>query len=320
MIAPQLPTPAGIRGARERLRPHLPETPLVRSELLSQRLGADIWLKNETVSPIASFKARGALNALLSQPAGWTGAVTSSTGNHGQGVAWAARRLDRLAHVFLPDPPNPAKRRMIESLGATVHIGGADIDEAKGLALDFAAARSLVFVDDGEDLAVMEGAGTVGLEVGERLDQVDAAFVPMGSGSLAAGFAAALKGAGTSPGVKVVAALSEGSPAMGLSWRARAPVSRPVATLADGLGCRVPARLALDAILATVDGVELVPDAELLAAVRRLAVDGHLLAEPSAAAGLAAALRVPPPAGSRVVIVVTGANVTLAQLEAVFSH
>src|SRR5262245_50723528 len=123
----RLPHPTGIERARAALRAHLPETPLVRSELLSRALGAEVWLKNETVSPIASFKLRGALTALLRTRHGRAAgdAVTSSTGNHGQGVAYAARAVGAAAHVFLPHGANPAKRRMIEALGATIHEVGA---------------------------------------------------------------------------------------------------------------------------------------------------------------------------------------------------
>src|SRR5918999_3849638 len=190
-----LPTLTGIREARDASRSYLPETPLLRSELLSRALAADVWLKLETVSPVASFKARGALTALLRARRRGTldAAVTSSTGNHGQGVAFAARILGVPAHVFMPDPPNPVKRRMVEAFGAEVHLAGHDIDVAKDAAQYFALERGLPLVDDGESLDVMEGAATVGLEIAERLDAVDTVFVPMGSGNLAAGCAVALK-------------------------------------------------------------------------------------------------------------------------------
>src|SRR4249920_1103939 len=100
----RLPHSTGVDRARAAIRAYLPETPLVRSELLSRALSAEVWLKNETVSPIASFKLRGALTALLRarESGGAAAAVTSSTGNHGQGVAYAARATGVAAHVFLP--------------------------------------------------------------------------------------------------------------------------------------------------------------------------------------------------------------------------
>ena len=111
----ELPTLAGIEEAEGRVRPHLPETPLVRSELLSRALSAEVWLKLETVSPIASFKLRGALSAISrARDAGsLSGVCTSSTGNHGQGIAYAGKLLGIGAHIFMPRPINPVKA-MIE--------------------------------------------------------------------------------------------------------------------------------------------------------------------------------------------------------------
>jgi threonine dehydratase len=312
----RLPHATGVERARAALRPHLPETPLVRSELLSRALGAEVWLKNETVSPIASFKLRGALTALLRAREGGAGgdAVTSSTGNHGQGVAYAARAAGVGAHIFLPLGANPVKRRMIEALGATIHEGGADLDEAKADAERFAAARGLLFVDDGESLDVMEGAGTVGLEVAERLPEIDVFYVPMGSGTLAVGCAVALKS--LHPRARVVAVQAKGSPAMVESFHARRAIERAVDTVADGLVCRVPARLALEGLWTWVDDAVAIPDPVLLQALRALVEHGHVLVEPAGAAALAAAwsargdLR-----GKRVVLVLTGSNVTMPVLE-----
>jgi threonine dehydratase len=316
----RLPHPTGIERARAMLRPHLPETPLVRSELLSRALAADVWLKNETVSPIASFKLRGALTALLrAREAGTTAeAVTSSTGNHGQGVAHAARTVGVSAHIFLPRGANPVKRRMIEALGAIIHEGGADLDEAKADAQRFAASRSLLFVDDGESLDVMEGAGTVGLEVAERLPEIDALFVPMGSGTLTVGCAVALKG--LQPRARVVAVQSSGSPAMVESFHAHRAVERAIDTVADGLVCRVPARLALEGLWTWVDDAVSVPDSALLRALHALVEHAHVLVEPAGAAALAAAWAGRADLhGQRVVLILTGANVMMPVLEEALS-
>jgi threonine dehydratase len=109
-----LPTLAGIEEAEGRIRPHLAETPLLRSEILSRAMNADVWLKLETVSPIASFKLRGALAVLsrAQEASGLSSACTSSTGNHGQGVAYAARHLGLAAEIFMPEAPNPVKQAM----------------------------------------------------------------------------------------------------------------------------------------------------------------------------------------------------------------
>ena len=316
----RLPHLSGIERALVALRAHVPETPLVRSELLSRALDAEVWLKNETVSPIASFKLRGGLTAVLRarETGAARGAVTSSTGNHGQGVAYAARAVGVPAHIFLPRGANPVKRRMIEALGATIHEAGADIDEAKAAAQGFAASSGLLFVDDGESLDVMEGAGTVGLEVAQRLPGIDVLFVPMGSGTLAVGCAVALKSLQSS--ARVVAVQSSGSPAMTESFHARRAVERPIDSLADGLACRIPARLALEGLWTWVDDAVAVSDASLLMALRALVEDGHVLVEPAGAAGLAAAwIRRHELRSRRVVLVLTGANGTVPVLAAALS-
>ena len=293
-----------VERAAERLAPYARPTPLVRSLLLSRDLDCDLWVKNETVSPIASFKWRGALNDLL-RDSNARAVVTSSTGNHGQGVAWAASMLRVPAHIFLPLGANPTKRAKIELLGATIHDVPGDLDEAKIVAIDFARREGLRFVDDGESEGVIEGAGTIGLEIARELERVDVVYVPMGSGSLASGIAMAM------PDARVIAVQSSGSPAMVESFHARRAVERPIEGIADGLACRIPARLALDLLLEHVDDAVLVSDEELLAAARQMLLGAHVLVEPSGAAGLAAALRDRESLrGKRVVVIATGANVT----------
>ena len=289
------------RAAAGRLRPYANPTPLVRSLLLSAQLGCDLWVKNETVSPIASFKWRGALNDILREPT--TSVVTSSTGNHGQGVAWAARVAEVKAHVFLPGGANPVKRAKIELLGATIHDAGEDLDDAKRHAMQFAREEGLRFIDDGDSAGVIEGAGTVGVEIAQELGHADVVYVPMGSGSLAAGVGMAM------PDARIVAVQAKGSPAMVESFHARRAIERPIDTIADGLVCRVPAQLALDALLEHVDDAITVSDDELLAATRAMILGAHLLVEPSGAAGLAAVMK-HDLRGKTVVVIATGANVT----------
>jgi threonine dehydratase len=316
-----LPTPEGIEEAEGRVRPYLPETPLLRSEVLSRAFSAEVWLKLEAVSPIASFKLRGALTAISrAREAGEPVSVcTSSTGNHGQGIAYAARLLGLPADVFLPEAPNPVKRAMIATFGARIHEVGHDLDAAKAEAQAFARNAGALFVDDGESLDLMEGAGTVGLEAARALDDLDVVFVPMGSGTLASGVATAVKA--HHPAAKVIAVQAKGAPAMVESFHAGRPVERPAASTADGLICRVPAERALAAILATVDDALLCSDEALLAGLRTLAECAHVLVEPAGAAGLSAAWAGHGAlTGKTIVLVLTGANVTEEQLSAALAQ
>jgi len=304
------PTFAGVERAAERLQPHMTPTPLYRSESLSRAFDGDVWLKLETATPIASFKLRGALNHLsVAAAAGpLRSAVTSSTGNHGQGVAYAARLLGTKADIFLPDGCPLVKQTMIRLFGATLHVGGSDIDDAKERARAFCATAGGEFVDDGESVPLIEGAGTIGREIGAALADVDVVFAAMGSGSLAAGTALGMKG--VQPRAKVIAVQSEGAPAMVESFHAKRAIERPVDSLAESIVCRVPAATALAALIRHVDDALLVSDREILAALHTLLAWGHVLVEPGAAAGLAgawsrrAALR-----GKRIVLVLSGANV-----------
>ena len=314
--AVQTPSFDGILKAAARIQAYGGATPLIKSELLSKALDADIWLKIETASPIASFKMRGAFNALLAsrEVSVLRRAVTSSTGNHGQAVAFAARALGVPADIFLPENPNATKRDKIAAFGATLHVGGHDIDEAKQRARHFCEKTNGAFVDDGESIHVIEGAGTIGVEVGNALSDIEWVFVPMGSGSLVSGVAAGLKG--SQPDTRVVAVQSDGSPAMVDSFHARRAVERPVNTIADCIMCRIPAMTALGAMLRYVDDAIVVSDATLLSAVHSLAADAHVLAETGAAAALAGAWHLRSEIrGKRVVILVTGANIPIDHLK-----
>jgi len=312
-----LPTLAGIEEAEGRIRPHLAETPLLRSEILSRAMSADVWLKLETVSPIASFKLRGALAVLsrAQEASGLASACTSSTGNHGQGVAYAARLLGLAAEIFMPEAPNPVKQAMIEAFGGRVHAVGHDLDAAKAEAIAYAAGNGALFVDDGESLDLMEGAGTLGLEAARALPDIDAIFVPMGSGTLATGVATAAKA--LQPEVKVIAVQAKGAPAMVESFHAGRAIEMPAKSTADGLICRVPAERALAGLLANVDDAMTRSDEQLLAGVRTLIDCAHVLVEPAGAAGLAAAYAGRGAlTGKRIVLILTGANITEDQLTA----
>ena len=303
----ELPAIGGVVRARREIRPWIDESPLVRCELLSRMLEADVWIKNETVGPIASFKLRGALTHLL-RARDLKGAVTSSTGNHGQGVAYGARLLGVPSHIFLPAVNNPVKRAMIEAFGATLHEVGEDIDAAKAAARDFAAQEGLEFIDDGESLDMMDGAGTVGLECAERLDAIDWIFVPMGAATLFTGVATAVKA--LQPGCRAVAVQAKGAPAMVESFHAGRAVEAPIDTVADGLACRIPATRALTGLIALADDAMTVSDGTMLKAVRSIAECAHVLVEPAGAAALAGAWeRRADFRGRRVVLLLSGANI-----------
>lgn len=309
------PTIEGIRAAAERIRAYVPETPLVRADVLSDKLGADVWLKNETVTAVASFKIRGALNTMLAARSQAVREVgTSSTGNHGQGVAYAGMLLDIGVNIFMPKPINATKAAKTALYGATVHECDGDIDEAKEHGVRYCAEKGASFLDDGNDPSVMEGAGTVALEIAGQLDNVDYLIVPLGGGNLSAGCATALKA--LQPKAKVVSVQAKGSPAVTRSFHAREKQEHPSApTVAEGLVTRVPPELALQVLWGRLDDAWLADDELLLSSVHTLASSAQVLVEPAGAASLAGLwmhrdqLR-----GKRVVLILTGANLTMDQL------
>ena len=305
----------GIAKAADAIRPYLAPTPLLHSELLSRVLDADIWLKYETMTPIASFKIRGALNAAMqAKQAGASGLVTSSTGNHGQGVAYAARLLGMSADIFLPKPANPVKAQMIEAFGGRVHEFGDDFDIAKLASIEFADEQGHPFVNEGEAIDVMEGAGTIAYEIANQLEDIDLLLVPLGGGNLSAGCVTAMKA--MQPEAGVISVQSKGSRAVTDSFHAREMLERPIDTIADGLVTRVPAGLAMSVLWRLLDDAWLVTDELLLAATHSLMASAHVLVEPAGAASLAGACEHREQVqGKRVVFILTGANISTELLQ-----
>ncbi len=309
------PTRVGVEAALAVVRPHMAETPLVRSEILSRAFDADIWLKNETASPIASFKLRGALCDLVRarERGAPAGVVASSSGNHGQGVAWCARRLGGAADIFVPEGTNALKRGMIAAFGGRVHEVGADIDYARAAAIRHAEEGGLYFVNDGISLDVMEGAATLALEVAQALDEFDDLVIPTGGGNLAAGCASLLSE--MRPGARVIAVQPAAAPVIVQSFREGRALEVPGESVADGLVSRETVPFAFEVFCRHVAEGWLCGERDILAAVHALAESAHMLAEPSGAAGLAAAwahresLR-----GRRVVLAITGGNCSMPQL------
>jgi len=301
-----LPTSKDVLAAAERIRSHVPVSPLFLSPGLSDLLGAEVWIKADCVSVLSAFKLRGALNHLLAAPPA-EAAVTSSTGNHGQGVAYAARLLGRRSDVFVPETSPLNKREAIRRFGATLHVHGRDLDDAKDKARAFAADRNLPFVDDGESPHVIAGAGTIGLEIGNALPDADLVYAPAGAACLASGTALGLKAAGAA--ARVVAVQSAQTPCMVRSFHARRAIEHPVTTICDCLNQRIPPGLSLAAMIANVHDAIEVDDRDCLAAMHSALAVAHMLIEVGTAACLAGAwARRRETAGKKLVLLFSGAN------------
>ena len=315
------PTLADVLAAARRLEGIARRTPLERSPWLSEQAGTDVWLKLETAQRTGSFKLRGACNAIASLSAGERarGLVTASAGNHGQGVALAASLVGARALVFVPADAPEAKKRRIARWGAELREVEGGYDEAHHAAQAHAARTGAAFVHAFSDPAVVAGQGTVGLEIVQELPEVRTIVVPVGGGGIAGGIGVVARAMGS--GVRVIGVQTEETAAMHASLSAGRLVSPPYGpTLCEGLSGDVDERsLALAAEV--VDGVVLVTEAAVRRAMRRLFQEEGIVAEGSAAVGVAAVLegaidRIGGPAA----VVLTGSNVDGARLAGILAE
>lgn len=295
-----------IEKAARSIDPVFLNSPQYADEQLSAALGRQLVVKVETANPLRSFKGRGTdlfVSRLGSVPA----IVCSSTGNFGQAMAYAGRRRGIAVEVFVPANVNPVKLARMQSFGARVTVAGADSAASETAARDHAAATpGCVYVEDGKEPAIAEGAGTIGVEL-LRAGPFDTVVVPVGDGALITGIACWIKH--HAPNTRIVGVCASGAPSMALSWRAGKPVSTERSdTIAEGIEVRVPVPESVARLIALVDDMVLVDDDDLLQAMRLAAQTLGLLLEPSGAAGLAA-IRVHDLPGDRLATVLTGSNV-----------
>jgi threonine dehydratase len=306
---------ARIEEAARTIDPVFLNTPQYTDAQLCAALGRNIVVKVETVNPLRSFKGRGTECFMARVAAGADGAtvVCSSTGNFGQAMAYAGRRRNIRVEVFVPENINPVKLARMRSFGAHVTATGADSAAAEAAARDRVAASDYIYVEDGKEPAIAEGAGTIGIEL-LQAGSLDTIVLPVGDGALITGVARWVKH--HAPKTRIVGVCASGAPCMALSWRAGKPVSTERSdTIAEGIEVRVPVPESVARLVALVDDIVLVDDDDLLQAMQLSAETLGLLLEPSGAAGLAA-IRVHDLAGDRLATVLTGSNLRPEHLRA----
>ncbi|MBY0336170.1 MAG: serine/threonine dehydratase [Acetobacteraceae bacterium] len=298
------PDRAAIAAAHQRIAGDIRRTPILR-------LRDGLELKLELLQVSGSFKPRGAFNRMRAAGLPGAGVIAASGGNHGAAVAFAARALGARAEIFVPELASPAKRALIEGLGARLIVGGATYDEARQASEARAAGTGALLVHAYDQAEVLAGQGTVAREWAEQSPGLTHLLVAVGGGGLIGGMAAWLREGGPS----LVAVEPEGCPCLSVALREGRPVPAPVGGLAaDSLGARQVGALMfpLAAGLHAEGRLEpvLVPDGAIRAAQRHLWAEARLVAEPGGAAALAALLsgRWVPPEGARVGVLVCGAN------------
>jgi threonine dehydratase len=315
------PTIQDIRDAQERLRPHIRHTPLLRAEKIERAVGCQLYLKPETLQITGAFKIRGALNKALSLPREKiaNGIIATSSGNHAQGIAHAARMLGVKAMLVVPVTTPKIKIENTKALGAEVVLFDGDTAARWKRVCEIAEENKYVAVHGFEDPLVMAGQGTIGCEILEDLEDVDTVIVPLGGGGLISGIATAIKE--TKPSVRIIGAEPALTPKYFQSRINKERTSLPLKnTIADGLRISVPGQNPYPIIEKYVDEIVLVEDEHIVAGMRALARDAKLIAEPAASIGvgalLAGAVKVRP--DEKVCTVLSGGNWDLHDLAEVY--
>lgn len=286
-------TLSDIEAAAERIRGAVRRTPLFAPAPAASRApGCALHLKLENLQLAGSFKARGAANTALSLPpeALRRGLVTASGGNHGLGVAAAAKAAGIPAAIYLSTNVSPDKIGRLERFGAEVIVEGAVWDDANALALERAERDGRTYVHPFAQDSVIAGQGTVGLELFEDLPDIETAVIAIGGGGLISGAATALKA--RNPGIRVIGVEAEGAPTLKKSNEAGALVTLDeITTRVATLAPRRSAQVNLDIISRLVDDIVLVSDEEMAEAAGWLWSECAIAAELAGAAGMAAVLQ-----------------------------
>src|SRR5215203_2913294 len=315
MIASDISIDA-FRQAHEHVKEHAHHTPLMGSRSLSEASGFNAVLKAESLQRTGSYKIRGPLNKLahMDEAEKRAGVICSSAGNHAQGVALAAALHRVRAVVVMAENATPSKIEATRAYGAEVVLHGSIWDEANEKALELLRDRGLTYIHPFDDLDLIAGQGTLGLEIVQDWPDVDAVIVPIGGGGLIAGASMAVKG--HNPNIKVIGVESSDGPAMQRSVQAGRLETIDCHTIIDGLRVRRAGELNFSVVQRFVDDIVTLPDRDIFDAMIWVMERCKLVVEGAAAAPVAALLHglVRLPAGSRVAVVLSGGNLNLDQL------
>lgn len=317
-----LPSLEQIRDAQGVLSRYMPPTPQYSWPLINQRLGAEVWVKHENHTPVGAFKIRGALLYMewiaRTQPK-LKGVIAATRGNHGQGVAMAARLHGVACVIVVPHGNSVEKNRAMVAQGAELLENGQDFQESLEYARALAGERGFTMVDSFHERLVM-GTATYALEFLQAAPPLDRVYVPIGLGSSICGVSAARNALGLT--TEIVGVVASGSPSYALSFMQHKIVEAPSRTaIADGLACRTPNSSAMETIWENVARIVEVSDAEIEAAMRAIYHDTHNVAEGAAAAALAGAIKERDRnGGKRIGVVLTGGNVDAGVFARVLSE
>jgi len=304
--APGLPE---IERARERLDGVARVTPVFPSETLSRLAGRPVRLKAENLQRTGSFKMRGAYVKLssLEPEHREAGVVAASAGNHGQAVAWAARELGAEARIFMPQDSPMAKVDATRNYGAEVELTGPALEETLATALAYVEETGATFVHPYEDMHVMSGQGTIGLELSEQVAELETVVIPIGGGGLASGISLALRA--VRPGLRLVGVQAAGTRPGGSGY-----------TIADGIAVKEPGELTMSILDETLDDIVVVEDEQIAEAIVLLVERTKLVVEGAGAASVAAILGGLAGGSGPVLALLSGGNIDASLMVQVMRH
>jgi threonine dehydratase len=313
---------AEIRTAMDRIRDSIYLSPCARSEYFSQLTGNSVYLKLDNLQRTGAFKARGALNKLLTLTAEERsrGVIAASAGNHAQGVAYHAGRHGIRAEICMPLTTPLIKVSATKSYGAEVILHGANYDEACEEAVRRSQQFGMTFVHPFDDEVVIAGQGTMGLEILQQVPEIEAVIAPIGGGGLIAGVACAVKA--TNPHVRIIGVQPARLPSMKVAIAEGQPVTlSPAATIADGIAVRRAGEKTLPLIQKYVDDIVTVDEEEIANAILLLLEREKTLAEGAGAAAIAALInRKTPLSGKKVAVLVCGGNIDVSLLSRIMER
>jgi threonine dehydratase len=312
-----------ILAARERIGSAVYRTPCTRSEMLSRTTGQNVFLKLENLQMTGSFKERGALNriATLTPEQAQRGVVAASAGNHAQGVAYHATRRGIRSVIVMPLTTPLVKVTATRGFGAEVVLHGGNYDEACTEATRLCEQQGMTFIHPFDDALVMAGQGTIGLELLEQIDSLEAVVVPIGGGGLIGGIACAVKE--TNPSVRVIGVQTSRLPSMRDALAALHPVTlEPATTIADGIAVRRAGEVTYPVVAKYVDEIVTVDEDEIASAILTLLEREKTLAEGAGATALAALLqrRTSLPENTRTAVLVCGGNIDVTLLSRIIER
>lgn len=314
------PKLSDIQRAKQRIAGVVAHTPLQRNNALSDRWGADVWLKREDLQEVRSYKIRGAYNKIsgMSPEDTARGVVCASAGNHAQGVAFASRQLGIDAKIFMPMPTPRQKINSVNMFGqgsVEIILTGDTFDDCSREAIAYCDEHGAAFIHPFDDPEVIEGQGTVGLDILNDADRpIDCILLPVGGGGLASGVASVFKA--ISPETKVIGVEAAGAASMKASIDAGHRVRLDhIDTFADGIAVAQPGEITFEICRELLDDIVVVPEGSICSTILQLYNESAIVVEPAGAASIAALAYLGDIKGKNVVCIVSGSNNDITRME-----